>query len=107
MREFLCGWRRKAGVFTLVMAAFSIALWVRSAFVANRVEYPVNDTLDYVISLNASGICFEEVSSFDGRKKGDRYIFASVHWVKRKRDLGIARMSGMAPVTYDCPRDSS
>jgi hypothetical protein len=33
MREFFRGWRRKAGLVTLVMACAVMAMWARSRFI--------------------------------------------------------------------------
>jgi len=39
MPPFLHGWRRKIGVFTLVIACASCCLWVRSLFVIDLIDF--------------------------------------------------------------------
>lgn len=50
MREFFRGWKRKAGVVTLVMALPVMGLWVRSAIVYERALIPCRKSIQYIAS---------------------------------------------------------
>ena len=50
MREFFHGWRRKAGVISLVMACLLMAAWVRSLSIHDHFELPIGTSLHYLLS---------------------------------------------------------
>ncbi len=50
MREFFRGWRRKAGVMTLVMATVFLGAWVRNVVVTDQFELVIGDSTNYFTS---------------------------------------------------------
>ncbi|MDB5347255.1 MAG: hypothetical protein JWP89_5632 [Schlesneria sp.] len=55
MREFFHGWRRKAGVVTLVMACVIFVVWMRSLFVVDRVIFSHQQSGHAILSMD--GFC--------------------------------------------------
>ena len=53
MREFFCGWRRKAGCIALVMALALMAGWIRSYTLADWISWA--DNQHYVVALSKHG----------------------------------------------------
>jgi hypothetical protein len=49
MREFLRGWRRKAGVATLVMAMALCGAWLRSLSIEDEVYFPIGQTMPVLL----------------------------------------------------------
>lgn len=50
MRTFFYGWRRKAGVATLLMALSIMAMWVRSRIVGDALLFEYQGRQRYVVS---------------------------------------------------------
>jgi hypothetical protein len=51
MHTFFHGWRRKAGVVTLVMALILMVAWVRSLMICDTIVAPRRGTLQFVQSF--------------------------------------------------------
>jgi hypothetical protein len=60
MQTFFHGWRRKAGVVTLVMACVVTGLWVRTLFFADQICFVMGDRKHYINS-GQSGLCWLSV----------------------------------------------
>ena len=54
MGEFFKGWRRKAGVVTLVMASLFCLLWIRSYSVSDAIAFPFNGRQNLFLSGEGS-----------------------------------------------------
>jgi len=70
MREFVKGWRRKAGCVTLVMALAFTCLWVRTNVIVDRVHFTIGDRRHTIFS-GLGGIIWE---GYDDSRKGGRRI---------------------------------
>lgn len=44
MRQFFRGWRRKAGVVTLILACLVMAAWMRSQWVQGQVDFAISSS---------------------------------------------------------------
>ncbi|MDB5346989.1 MAG: hypothetical protein JWP89_5366 [Schlesneria sp.] len=53
MYTFFHGWRRKAGVVTLVMAIALMAMWLRSYLFNDEVSFPCGQSTCFVSSIHA------------------------------------------------------
>ncbi|MDB5345602.1 MAG: hypothetical protein JWP89_3979 [Schlesneria sp.] len=51
MHTFFNGWRRKAGVVTLVMAVAMCSLWMRANLITDEITFQIADRRHTVISL--------------------------------------------------------
>ena len=62
MKEFFRGWRRKAGVVTLVIAVAIVTLWMRGQFAGDLVVIPGNRSgLTFGTGYFGFGVQFDEV----------------------------------------------
>jgi hypothetical protein len=62
MREFFRGWRRKAGVFTLVLACAVTALWVRSLSCCDHIHWVSGIDEVQIIESTSGLIQWEKIS---------------------------------------------
>lgn len=80
MHTFIHGWRRKAGVVTLVMALATLGLWVRSRVTCDSLEMHPNDTSIFSIALNKGSIelnhHLEEARSGESILRSPKSLFA-------------------------------
>ena len=53
MREFFKGWRRKAGVVTLVMACAACCLWAESFYREDEILFAIGET-QHVITISST-----------------------------------------------------
>ena len=58
MKEFFHGWRRKAGLVTLVMACLFLGLWLRSRFYEDDIRFRVGRHTVHVFHLFESGLAW-------------------------------------------------
>jgi hypothetical protein len=63
MRDFFGGWRRKAGVVTLVMACAVMWLWWRSWTTADYFRFKIGDRQHRISSTNEDGLAWESWNS--------------------------------------------
>lgn len=52
MRDFFRGWRRKAGVVTLVMASVVMGMWVRSGNISDFISFPIGARQNMLFSMD-------------------------------------------------------
>ena len=88
MREFFHGWRRKAGLVTLVMALVFVAGWVRSLSVADEVATRINRTTLIASSLHGRVGLGHHVGDFP-RSKMPRWNSSQVDTNGFERDFVI------------------
>ena len=62
MREFFRGWRRKAGVVTLVMACALTGLWMRSQHMRDSLQVRIADNAAYICISNESELVWQSLS---------------------------------------------
>ncbi|HEY4259609.1 MAG TPA: hypothetical protein VGM98_05610 [Schlesneria sp.] len=79
MHTFFHGWRRKAGVVTLVIALAALGLWVRTRVACDLFEMRPNDTAIFSLALNQSSIEFnhhwEEAHSGESINRSPKNLF--------------------------------
>jgi hypothetical protein len=61
MKEFFCGWRRKAGTVTLVMALAVAGIWMRSRVVCDTLQFKFGGRLHDIVSYSnqTSGVSWK------------------------------------------------
>ena len=66
MKEFLGGWRRKAGVTTLAMALFLWCIWARSIAITDHLSFPfpVFGVKVFVLRSHQGEIGWQDLSMF-------------------------------------------
>lgn len=55
MRQFFCGWRRKAGVVTLLLACLLAGLWIRTMVVVDRFSFSIGHRA-HILSSDRGGL---------------------------------------------------
>ena len=84
MGEFFKGWRRKAGLVTLVMACLLMVGWLRSSVVLDW--FCIDDDEPTSHSIDSGSGCLGWVRTFDTRseKQGTRgFSFPEMGWMSR------------------------
>lgn|GEM_PF-4346999 len=52
MCGFFCGWKRKAGIVTLVMACLLAAEWIRTQFLQQEVTFTLHDRRHKILTFH-------------------------------------------------------
>lgn len=80
MREFFCGWRRKVGFVTLLMAVCLQVLWFRSHVVADTVAICIGEAIEVETSQGMFEILHNNIGYVDDMGIRHTWVPAGLSW---------------------------